>query len=520
MQLSGLSAPPQRVCLDAASHGYTAAIPYSPSHAAVHLIKPPVILRASFRQLLFMAFVLIAVLLGAVSLSGLQSLQGLLAQSRAAGLQSIQLSLSTRGLAERRTDIERAARQYLVLGDAALHQRFDDAARQAQVLLMPLADYPPTTELAAEWQLVVQRIRAQLLDKRTSLANRTQKVVAAFDTLDDVTRSMNLQVQQSIAERNQELQDALEAKRNQQVRQVLLAIAASAVAALLFGLWLTRPLRDLGAAVVALGEGQLKRPIAIRGPADLASLGHQLDWLRLRLTELDEDKARFLRHTSHELKTPLAALHEGVALLQEGVGGTLGSGQAEIVGILAHNTSILQQQIEDLLRYNAAAFDARRLKRSATVLHSLVAGVVEAQRLSWQAKGLQVCIEGDTQLTHAVDPERLGMALGNLMSNAVRFSPAGGSIVWRIRTQGGDAVIQVSDSGPGVAPMDREHLFDPFYRGSIQPPDQPRGSGIGLAIVREQVSAHGGTVQLLPPSPAHSTGAHFQILLPLDPPHA
>jgi two-component system sensor histidine kinase GlrK len=476
--------------------------------------------RASFRQLLLLAFVLIAVLLGAVSLSGLQSLQSLLAQSRAAGLQSIQLSLSTRGLAERSTDIERAARQYLVLGDVTLYQRFDDATRQAQVLLVPLTDYRPTTELAAQWQLVVQQIRTLLQNKRMSLPDRNQKVMAAFSTLDDIARSMNLQVQQSIAEHNQELQDALEAQRNQQVRQVLMAIAASAVAALMFGLWLTRPLRDLGAAVVALGEGQLKQAIAIRGPADLASLGRQLDWLRLRLTELDEDKARFLRHTSHELKTPLAALHEGVALLQEGVGGTLGSGQQEIVDILAHNTGILQRQIEDLLRYNAAAFDARRLARTTTVLHRLVASVVEAQRLSWQAKGLRVHIEGDAQLTHAVDPERLGMALGNLLSNAVRFSAAGGAIVWRISTHGGDAVIQINDSGPGVAPTDREHLFDPFYRGSIQPEDQPRGSGIGLAIVREQISAHGGTVQLLPPAPGPTSGAQFQILLPLDPPHA
>ena len=484
-------------------------------------------LRASFRQLLLFAFVLIALLLGAVSLSGLQALQGVLAQSREAGQQSVQLNLSTRGLAERSTDMERAARQYLVLGDDAVRQRFDDAANQAQTMLLPLGQYPPTAKLAQQWLASVVRVRSQLADGRLPLAARGEAVAAEFRTLDGISRGLTLQVQQSIADHNQEVQDALETQRNRQVQQVLVAIVAAAAAALAFGLWLTQPLRRLGRAIVALGEGRLNEPVVIRGPSDLASLGRQLDWLRLRLTELDEDKARFLRHTSHELKTPLAALREGVALLSEGVGGTLGTEQAEIVAILQHNTGVLQQQIEDLLRYNAAAFDARQLQRRPTLLHGLVKDVVQAQRLSWQARGLAVVVEGDATLTHPVDPERLGMAMGNLLSNAIRFSPAGGRIRWWVGLLGNSEdrhiALQINDDGPGIATADREHIFDPFYRGSTPPPspspptrtDAPRGSGIGLAIVREQVAAHGGRVLLM----ADAGGACFRILLPLDASH-
>ncbi|WP_367850072.1 ATP-binding protein [Rhodoferax sp. WC2427] len=489
-------------------------------------------LRASFRQLLLLAFVLMALLLGAVSLSGLQALQGLLAQSREAGQQSVQLNLSTRGLAERSTDMERAARQYLVLGDDTVRQRFDDAANQAQALLLPLGQYPPTAALAQQWLASVVRVRSQLADGRLPRAARGEAVAAEFRTLDGISRGLTLQVQQSLAEHNQQVQDALETQRNRQVQQVLVAIVAAAMAALAFGLWLTQPLRRLGRAIVALGEGRLNEPVDIRGPSDLASLGRQLDWLRLRLTELDEDKARFLRHTSHELKTPLAALREGVALLGEGVGGTLGTEQAEIVGILQHNTGVLQQQIEDLLRYNAAAFDARQLQRRPTVLHSLVEEVVQAQRLSWQARGLTVVVEGDATLSHPVDPERLGMALGNLLSNAIRFSPVGGRIRWWVGLLGSTEdryiALQINDDGPGIAAADRDHIFDPFYRGGTQPPplrtptgtptrtDPPRGSGIGLAIVREQVAAHGGRVQLM----ADAGGACFRLLLPLDAPYA
>ncbi len=111
------------------------------------------------------------------------------------------------------------------------------------------------------------------------------------------------------------------------------------------------------------------------------------------------------------------------------------------------------------------------------------------------------------------------MALSNLLSNAIRFSPSGGQVRWWIGTQGDHAVLQISDSGPGVPPAERDHIFDPFYRGSLQPPDQPRSSGIGLAIVREQVAAHGGRVKLLADGDNDAAGACFQILLPLNPLH-
>ena len=142
---------------------------------------------------------------------------------------------------------------------------------------------------------------------------------------------------------------------------------------------------------------------------------------------------------------------------------------------------------------------------------ALVEGVVEAQRLSWQARHIAVEVSGGERLEAPVDPDRLGMALGNLMINAIRFTPEGGQIRWRLWREGDQAALEIQDSGPGVAEPDREHIFDPFFRGSLQPEDQPRGSGIGLSIVREQVAAHGGSVALQP-GPG---GASFRILLPL-----
>jgi two-component system sensor histidine kinase GlrK len=302
---------------------------------------------------------------------------------------------------------------------------------------------------------------------------------------------------------------ALEAGRLALGRQAFAALALAVVLALGFGVWLARPMKRLEGAIVRLGENRLDEAIDIPGPADIRLLGRRLDWLRLRLGELDADKARFLRHVSHELKTPLAALREGVALLEEGVTGALSEPQREVARILRQNTVVLQSQIEDLLRFNAAAFEARRLVRRKTELGEVIGRLVSEQRLQLQARRLHVDVGGGP-LWAEVDPEKLGIALGNLLSNAIRYSSPGGTIELRLSRTDGGARIDIADAGPGVAPADRARVFEPFYRGERQPGDAVRGSGIGLSIVHEYIAAHGGRIELLPVEP----GAHFRIDLP------
>jgi two-component system, NtrC family, sensor histidine kinase GlrK len=287
------------------------------------------------------------------------------------------------------------------------------------------------------------------------------------------------------------------------------AIGLALVLAVGLGLWLARPFKRLEHAIVDLGENRLHDPINIRGPSDVRGVSQQLEWLRLRLTELDADKARFLRHVSHELKTPLAALREGVALLQDGVTGKLNTNQQEVVGILHQNTLGLQGQIEALLRFNAAAFEARQLRRRKTDLLELLNEQVQAQRLQWQGRQLSVQVEGEPA-SMPVDAEKLGAAIANLLSNAIRFSPRGGTVLVRLSAAPKGMRIDIHDEGPGVAQADRERVFEPFYRGERQPQDAVRGTGIGLSIVQEYVGAHGGRVGLL----SDSHGGHFRVELP------
>jgi two-component system, NtrC family, sensor histidine kinase GlrK len=465
--------------------------------------------RMSFRQLLLAAFLSIAGLLAAVSLRGLFALEDLIAQSRAASAQAVALNEATQLLAERGVAMERAARQFMVLDDPQLRASFDEARGDATAVLdRRLApELPPP--VIARWREQLARIAGELDDTARSPLDGDSALTPMFRELEAAAVDMATRVRLLSESRNEQMQEAFEAGRARLGQQVLAAIAVAALAALGFGWWLSRPLVRLEEAVVGLGENRLDQPVQIAGPSDLRSLGQRLEWLRLRLQELDEDKARFLRHVSHELKTPLAALREGVALLQDEVAGTLSDDQREVAAILAQNTHALQAQIEDLLRFNAVAFEARRLVRRRTDLLALLQASVDLQRLQWQARQLHVTVEGEA-VQAEVDADKLGTVVGNLLSNAIRFSPAGADIRLLLNQGPGWVTLDVVDQGSGVAAGDRERLFEPFYRGQNQPEGALRGSGIGLSIVREYVQAHGGRVQFLHDGP----GAHFRIELP------
>ena len=467
------------------------------------------VLRLSFRQTLLAAFLLIAGLLAAASLGGLFTLERVMAQSRVATASALLLTADARQLAELRVAMERSARQYIVLDDPSLLRGFTQAADDAAKLLGEMRRHDLPVELTTQWVAQIEPIKDELGGPKASIQQREDALDESFRTLDRLDGQIAEAVRRLDDERSAALQTQLEDGRASVGTQVLGAIVLAALLALAFGVWLTRPLKRLERAIAGLGENRMDHPVDIRGPSDMRSLGRRLEWLRLRLKELDEDKARFLRYTSHELKTPLAALREGVALLEDGVAGPMTADQHEIARILGHNTATLQNQIEALLRFNAAAFEARRLNRSDTDLRQLLHGLVEEQRLQWQARRLTIELNGEAPAL-AVDADKLSAALGNLLSNSIRFSPVDGTLFITLSALPGKVRIDLQDQGPGVAPADRERIFEPFFRGEVQPDDAVRGTGIGLSIVREYIQAHGGRVDLLPDGP----GAHFRIELP------
>jgi two-component system sensor histidine kinase GlrK len=296
-------------------------------------------------------------------------------------------------------------------------------------------------------------------------------------------------------------------------RQLILLILFSTAVALAIALGLTRyiahPIAELDAAIRQLGGANFARRITVRGPEDLQSLGERLDWLRRRLAELEAEKNRFLRHLSHELKTPLTALREGAELLNDQVGGPLSPPQRQVVAIMRDNSVKLQRLIEDLLDYQRALHAAASLAPRAVAVDELLLEVARSHELAMHAKGQRLELDLAKVRVEA-DPEKLRSILDNLLGNAVKFTPAGGRILISVRTSSAEVEIDVVDTGPGVGPEEREAIFDSFFRGRAQGNARVAGTGLGLAIAREFAEAHGGRISVL----TEGSGGHFRVTLP------
>lgn len=299
------------------------------------------------------------------------------------------------------------------------------------------------------------------------------------------------------------------ARRNLLLESGLLVPLALA-AVLIFVLGVSRPIRQVDRAIGELGGGNLSRAISVRGPVDLQRLGQQLEWLRGRLLELAQDRNRFLRHMSHELKTPLANIREGTELLMDGAVGALGGGQREVMTILQDNSIKLQRMIENLLSFSAWQSNSVGLELSEFRLRPLVKQVLENQQLTLVSQRVRLDVQIE-DLALLADRGKLRMILENLLSNAIKYSPRGGAIVVRARTEGNWLQLEVADSGAGIPKAERASVFEAFHTGRA-PGGHVRGTGIGLSVVNEFVAVHKGTIEIVD---GEFRGAHFRIRIPL-----
>jgi len=295
-------------------------------------------------------------------------------------------------------------------------------------------------------------------------------------------------------------------------QQLLIALSlALLLAALLF--WfgrriLAQLLQGVGHAVSALGNNRLEQSIRLAGPDDLRWIGQRLDWLRRRMLALQDERTRTLRHISHELKTPLAALREGASQLAEGIAGPLSPQQEKIAGIMQSNALRLQGLIDGLLKLQKAEHVRERIAPVPLRLDAMIQQILATHQLA--ARDKQLRITGTlAPLTVAGGHEEVTTIIDNLLSNAIKFSPPHGTVRLTLTRDNQSAVLDVIDAGPGVPAADRTMIFAPFYRGPGT--KNVAGVGLGLAIAREFALAHHGSLDLI----ASDEGTHFRATLPL-----
>lgn len=295
----------------------------------------------------------------------------------------------------------------------------------------------------------------------------------------------------------------------------LLAIPFTMAIALIFIVLIIKPLKRLIERIHRLEQGDFKDKIYATDKTQLLEIGEiseALERMRMRLHALELQKSSFIRHISHELKTPLAAIREGTELLYDHSVGELNAGQQEITLIIRQSVVKLQTLIESLLDFNIV-LDSTSLQDSQPhTMTSLIEQVLADRKLDIMRKNITV----DQQIPAIeinCNGKQFQVVIDNILSNAIKFSPVNSAITLRAVETHGQLVVSVSDNGPGISAQAKEYIFDAFYQGIPPDSDEIKGSGLGLTIVQELLMRMGGTIELISPID-NSIGCCFVITLP------
>jgi two-component system sensor histidine kinase GlrK len=438
----------------------------------------------------------------------------LTAQSEVVVSNSAAVTLESQRLAGYLGDMERNARQYLVLQNPDLVTLYDEDQTGLEQSLNALWSLPHDDAIAAR----ITHLQNTLRDLRSTLTRTPEPdaqalLIEGFRSTTADARELSQAMRELTNEELSDLQESTRAAQRTLAWQSAALVPGTLVLIVFFLVLIGRPMRQVDRAIRELGKGDFSHPISVTGPRDIETLGRQLEWLRNRLSESTEEKNRFLRHMSHELKTPLANIREGTELLMDGAVGPLDIQQREVTGILRDNGVKLQKLIENLLTFSAWQANAVSLEVTEFELKPLVFGVLGQHRLVIANRKIRLQIKVSAVVVRA-DEGKLRLVLENLISNAIKFTPNGGVLHVSAGLIGPELIIDVADTGPGVADEDADRIFEAFYQGRRPQGGAVGGTGIGLSVVAECVQAHRGTVKLIK---GEWPGAHFRVRLPVEP---
>jgi len=461
----------------------------------------------SIMQLTILGFLAVTALLISALVISARQLDTLTMSGQMTVNQSATAMRASRELIEHSGALERSARQFLILRDPALREVYDDrreSLHDTPLQLLALSQDDAITEQAGELRDVEFQAYREL---NAATSETSFEYPRLLETAYELTRLTSAWVDARAAELRDQTAQSQRALNIRTLRLVCTAL----LLAVLFVALITRPMRRLDTAIKNLGRGEYEDRIKIGGPSDLQLLGSRLDWLRDRLQQLEQQRSEFLRHVSHELKTPLAAMQESAALMADGIAGPINEEQRTLIAILSNNCQRLLGLIEGLLRHNADSFAIVDAPPEAIKLTDLVAEIVLTHQTAAQSAGISINTQLD-KIAISGDRERIRVIVDNLLSNAVKFSPQGGSIGVTMTRDGDLAHIDIVDQGPGVPEAELEKIFTPIFQGSARPREHYHGTGLGLAIAREYAERTGGKLTVF--NRKAEQGACFRLSLP------
>ena len=426
-------------------------------------------------------------------------------------LQQMELvTRSSKATADRARQLVRAAKQYSLLADASFLERYQqtlDALQRNVDTMRPLLHEPETQKLMDSVLATARDIGVAL---KTPADERTAELNSSFDLL--IGRSERLRAQAELYRRY--AMTTAETEFRDMVNGlfiVTLLVVPSTVLLMLIGTFtVSRPLWRVSQVIQSLAGQNWGTPIEVGGPADLAALGKNLEWMRQRVLAGRQKTTAYVQHVTHELKTPIAAVIEAGNLLHEEVPGPLTATQHSIVDVLLSNARTLEHLIQQLLNYNAVSYgivtqwDNIDVYALCQAIRRRLDATDPQKQPRWAFEGYPREIRSDSRL--------IEMILKNLLDNAFQYIPPHGKIVVQWGRTDRDWHLSVSDNGSGISQSDLASIYKPFFSGSSGRTRKTPRTGVGLSIVSECVNLLKGTIEV---TSMLGEGTTFSLAFPL-----
>jgi signal transduction histidine kinase len=357
-------------------------------------------------------------------------------------------------------------------------------------------------------------------DGETALADRTseQQVVPAIDAIQRILA----RAEQRVRERSQEEVTRVEQAAAGAYRLAGILALAAALASLAVAVWLTRsiarPVADLeeGMDAVAKGDFDHRLETSPHRTDEFGRLAASYVVMAEQLAELSKLRAEFVSVASHELKTPINVILGYLKLLEENLYGPLSDKQSEVIGTLQGQAEALGRLTQHLLDVSRFQAGAGRLELRPIGLRAFLNDIERTFGVLAVQRGITFFITTAPDIPDVVswDLDRVQEVMGNLLTNAFKFTDAGGRVEIVATPIEGAIYFEVRDTGAGIAPEQLAHIFDKFFQADNQEAAATKGTGLGLAIAKEIVEAHGGSIAV---ESRKGEGTKFSIVLPVDP---
>jgi signal transduction histidine kinase len=363
--------------------------------------------------------------------------------------------------------------------------------------------------LPAEME-AVRRRQGELAD---SLSTRLRPVMLLVDSILERTGTyVQDRTSQKVLLANEEAEQAQ--------RLTTTAFGFAVALAGLIAIWLTttisRPVRDLESGMQAVADGDFTYHLSIEPMRhdEFGRLAESYQTMVQQLKQLDQLKAEFVSVASHELKTPINVIIGYLQLLQENVYGELTPKQREICLTLASQAQALSRLVRQLLDVSRFEAGGGKLEPRPMRLTSFLAELETTFRVLAIQRGIRFQVDRGPRLPDQVvwDEDRMSEVLGNLLSNAFKFTDRGGAVELTVAAVGDAIGMRVRDTGAGIPPENVPFVFEKFFQANNQASASAKGTGLGLAIAKSIVAAHGGTIGV---ESAVGKGTTFAITMPI-----